>query len=91
MLDVFTNRVCCTHIHDNHSRPFDDKVSDRDEHLLPFDGTYDYERMMRNLDEYGYSGSLMLEVSQKRGNYAELSPVEFISTCYERIKKISEM
>ena len=92
MLDVFTDRVCCTHIHDNHGRPFDDKVSDRDEHLLPFDGDYDYERMMRKLDEYGYAGSLTLEVSQRTApSYKEMSAEDFLSTCYERIKKISEM
>lgn len=91
MMDVFTNRVCCTHIHDNHGRPFDDKVSDRDEHLLPFDGTYDYERMMRKLDKYDYRGSLMLEVSQSVANYKEMPCEEFLKTAYERIKKISEM
>lgn len=91
LMDVFTNRVCCTHIHDNHGRPFDDKTSDRDEHLLPFDGNYDYEQMMRKLDEYGYSGPLTLEVSQKKGEYCKLTHEEFLATCYERIKKISEM
>ena len=91
MMDVFTDRVCCTHIHDNHGRPFDDKVNDFDEHLLPFDGNYDYEQMMRKLDEYGYSGSLMLEVAQRVGEYNKLTCEEFLATCYERIKKISEM
>ena len=91
MLDVFTTRVCCTHIHDNHGRALEDKVSDGDEHLLPFDGTYNYEKMMRKLDEYGYSGSLMLEVFQNIDEYRRMSPEEFLSTCYERIKKISQM
>lgn len=91
MMDVFTTRVCCTHIHDNHGRPFDDKVNDHDEHLLPFDGTYNYEKMMRKLDEYNYTGSLMLEVNQEIADYRKMSAEEFLSTCYERIKKISQM
>ena len=91
MMDVFTTRVCCTHIHDNHGRPFDDKVNDRDEHLLPFDGTYNYEKMMRKLDEYNYKGSLMLEVNQEIADYRKMSAEEFLATCYERIKKISQM
>ena len=91
IMDVFTNRVCCTHIHDNHGRPFYDKVNDFDEHLLPFDGSYDYGQMMRKLDEYGYAGSLMLEVSQNREEYAKMSHEEFLSTCYDRILRISEM
>jgi len=90
-MDVFTNRVCCTHIHDNHGRIFGDKVTETDEHLLPFDGTYDFERMMRKLDEYGYEGSLMLEVSQGKTPYKNMTHEEFLTTAYERIKKISEM
>lgn len=91
MIDVFTNRICCTHIHDNMGRPFDDKTNDYDIHLLPFDGTYNYGTMMRKLDEYGYAGSLMLEVSQNKDEYVKMSHGEFLATCYERIKKISEM
>ena len=91
ILDIFTTRVCCTHIHDNPGRPFDDKVNDFDQHLLPFDGTYDYEQMMRKLDEYGYAGSLMLEVSQNKEAYKKMTQEAFLATCYERIKKISEM
>lgn len=91
LLDVFTTRVCCTHIHDNHGRALDDKINDFDEHLLPFDGTYNYERMMRKLDEYGYSGSLMLEVGQHTEEYRQMSAEAFLATAYERIKKISQM
>ena len=79
------------HIHDNHSRPFDDKVNDHDEHLLPFDGTDDYEKMMRKLDEYNYTGSLMLEVNQSIADYKKMTHKEFLATCYERIQKISQM
>ena len=44
MLDIFKSRLCCTHIHDNFSRLPDEKEGDFDLHLLPFDGTYDYEK-----------------------------------------------
>lgn len=90
-MDIFTFKTCCTHIHDNHGRAWDDLDSPVDEHLLPFDGNYDYEQMMRKLDEYNYTGSLMLEVSHKKEEYAHLSAEEFLATAYERIKKISEM
>lgn len=90
-LDIFTTKTIATHIHDNHSRAMDDKVSDGDEHLLPFDGTYDYGQMMRKLDEYNYTGSLMLEISQGVSDYASMSAEEFAATAYARIKKISEM
>ena len=91
LLDVFTNRLICTHIHDNHSRPLYDKTGNGDEHLLPFDGTYDYAQMMRKLDEYDYAGSLMLEVFQKNADYRNMSHEAFLATCFDRIQKISKM
>ena len=69
----------------------EDKVNDFDQHLLPFDGSYNYEKMMRKLDEYGYAGSLMLEVSQHTEEYRRMTHEEFLATAYERIKKISQM
>ncbi len=93
-LDIFTTKLFATHIHDNHSRPLNEKpiVPEPDEHLLPFDGTYDYEAMIRKMDEYGYTGSLMLEVFNARHpSYMEMTPEEFIKTAYDRIKKISEI
>ena len=35
MIDVFTNRICCTHIHDN--------MGKEDEHLIPGDGIIDWD------------------------------------------------
>ena len=90
-MNIFTTRLFCTHIHDNPGRPDDDKVNDFDLHLLPFDGTCDYARMMHDLDKYGYSGRLTLEVFQSIGSYADLSAEKFLETCYERIEKISRM
>ena len=90
-MDIFRFNTYCTHIHDNHGREWDDLESPVDEHLLPFDGNYDYEQMMRKLDEYNYTGSLMLEISHKKEAYAHLTVEEFLATAYERIKKISEM
>ena len=91
-MDIFTTRTICTHIHDNQGRPFEDKVHDFDQHWLPFDGSVDYERMMRKLDEYGYTGSLTLEISnQTKPEYAQMSTEKFLQTAYDRIKKISEL
>ena len=91
MLDIFTNRVCCTHIHDNFSRPFEERTKNYDLHLLPFDGTCDYKKMMHKLDEYGYTGTLMLEVWQNTKEYKKMSHEDFLKTCYDRILKISKM
>jgi len=90
-LDIFTFKVCCTHIHDNIGRAFEDKVNDFDQHLLPFDGSCDYAQMMRELNKYNYAGPLMLEVTQNKPEYSHLSSREFLATAFERIKRIAEM
>jgi sugar phosphate isomerase/epimerase len=81
--------MAATHIHDNMGRGRE-RVGNPDSHLLPFDGTCDYVKMMRKLDEYEFTASLMLEV-MNHTIYAEMTPEEFLATCYERIKKISEL
>ena len=89
-MDIFTDKLFCTHIHDNVGRPFYDKVNDFDQHLLPFDGTCNYHRMMQKLDEYGYTGALTLEISRNaRDDYKEMSGDAFLATAYDRLKRIS--
>ena len=91
-IDIFTNKIAATHIHDNPGRDFYDKVSDNDTHWLPFDGTFNYHAMMEKLDKYGYSGPLMLEVFKNaKADYQILSAEAFLSTAYERIKRISQL
>lgn len=91
-LDIFTNRVVCTHIHDNPGRSLEDKTKDYDWHLLPLDGSCDYEQMIRKMDKYGYAGPLSMEISQSvREDYKAMSLDSFIETAYEHIKKISEL
>ncbi|MBQ8850284.1 MAG: sugar phosphate isomerase/epimerase [Clostridia bacterium] len=87
-MDIFRQKMVATHIHDNHGRG-EEKVGDPDEHLLPFEGNMDYERMIHKLDEYEFDGALVLEVTNRR--HPEWTHEEFLATCYERIKKISEM
>lgn len=91
-IDVFTNRIIATHIHDNPGRDFNDKTHDNDFHWLPFDGTFNYHDMIKKLDKYGYSGPLMLEVfKNKKADYSRLSEKEFILTAFERLKRILEL
>ena len=87
-LDLFGKKLFCTHIHDNFGRPAD-KDADGDLHLLPFDGNYDFKKMIRKLDEYGYTGTLMLESGNWNERYTDISPENFLKTAYERAKKLS--
>ncbi len=91
-IDIFTKNIIATHIHDNYGRAFDDKTTDGDMHLLPFDGTFDFHTMMQKLDRYGYAGPLLLEVFRgSRKDYMELTAEQFIATCYDRITRISKL
>lgn len=87
-MDVFTDRVIATHIHDNFGikEKYEEKT---DLHLLPFDGNIDYSKIMRKLDEYKYEGSLILEVGNSR--HRDMKPEAFLEDCYNRVKRISEM
>lgn len=87
-MDVFGKRAVATHIHDNLGRG-EEREGSPDLHMLPFDGTINYEAMMRKLDEYQYQGSLMLEVSNRR--HPDVDPRAFLTDCYERLCKISQL
>jgi sugar phosphate isomerase/epimerase len=91
-IDIFTDKIIATHLHDNMSRPFGNKTTDPDLHWLPFDGTFDYHSMMQKLDKYGYAGPLLLEVYRNvREDYKKLSAEEFMTTAYERLKRIADI
>ncbi len=87
-MDVFCHKLICTHIHDNYGRT-DGKNNDPDIHLLPFEGNVDYQRCIDKMDEYGYTGPLTLEVGNTR--HKELSPEEFLKTCYQRVQRINAL
>lgn len=87
-MDIFKSKMVATHIHDNFGRG-DEAVGNPDLHLLPFDGNLDYAKVMQLLDQYGFSGALILEVDNSR--HPDMTPEAFLATCYERLKKISEM
>ena len=87
-VDIFRDRLVATHIHDNFGKKFD-REENTDLHLLPYDGNLDYHKMMQKLDEYGYTGSLMLEVfNSSRPEYEQKTAWEFIKTAYERLERI---
>ena len=87
---MFGKRTLCTHIHDNHGRDPKDPWADPDIHIVPLDGNCDYKTMMDKLNQYNYQGTLTLEVT-KKAPYQDMTPEAWLSMCYERLKKISEM
>lgn len=86
-LDFYGDRMLVTHIHDNFGRDHADPYSDRDAHLMPFDGTLDYADVMARLNKTGYTGSLTLELFRE-GKYAETGDREYLAIAFERLNRI---
>ena len=80
--DKFKNRIFAIHLHDN------DQSKDR--HLLPFDGTIDWNNLINKLKESNYDGPVTLEIHHFR-DYKDIPLDEFYKKGYEIALKIKEM
>lgn len=78
----FKNRIFAVHLHDN------DKSDDL--HLIPFDGTLNWESVIKNLKENNYDGPITLELCY-RNEYLDMSIEEFYKKGYEIGEKLREM
>ena len=81
-LPLVGDRLICTHIHDN------DGIDDQ--HLIPFDGKIDWQRVMRQLKECHYQGPLTLEL--RYGKFYEgVSETEFLKKSFDAVKRLRDM
>lgn len=53
-MSLFGKRLLCTHIHDNSGYPNDD-------HLIPYDGVIDFQKIVSGIKKSGYQGILTSE------------------------------
>lgn len=80
--DFFKDRIFAVHLHDN------DQTDDQ--HLLPFDGTVDWDSSMKKLIGANYNGPITLELCYRK-DYLKISPVDFYKEGYKRGEKIKEI
>ncbi|HAL63596.1 MAG TPA: sugar phosphate isomerase/epimerase [Clostridiales bacterium] len=86
MSEKFGDKIICTHIHDNLGVRQPGNISWMDDlHLLPFDGSLDWEWYGRRIKEIGYKGPLTMELQYK---YKNMPLESFFKTAFERIQKI---
>ena len=78
----FSGRIFAVHLHDN------DKSGDQ--HLLPFDGTLDWDNVVKALKINGYGGSVTLEIC-RRDEYLATDIDAFYKKGYEIGKKLRKM
>lgn len=80
--ELFKNRIFAVHLHDN------DKSDDL--HLLPFDGTINWECVINKLKECNYTGPITMELCYRYG-YLNLSLNEFYKEGFYRGIKLQKI
>lgn len=78
----FKDRIFAVHLHDN------DKSDDL--HLIPFDGTIDWKKIIKELKRCNYDGPVTMEICY-RYDYLEMSIENFYKKGYEIGQKLERM
>lgn len=78
ILRKFGDRLVTTHLSDNHG--------EKDDHLLPFEGTYPWERFCGLFSKIDFQGIFLLEVEMRESSFKE--PREFLKEAYLRGKRL---
>jgi len=81
-IEKFKNKILAIHLHDNFKK--------KDDHNLPFDGTVNWERAIKQILSLNYHGYITIEAG-KTEYYADLSFQEYYSLAYERGQKLIEL
>ncbi|MCL2199704.1 MAG: sugar phosphate isomerase/epimerase [Defluviitaleaceae bacterium] len=79
LLQKHGSRLMALHLHDN------DQTADQ--HLLPFDGTIDWDTTIKKIAATGYKGAVSLEVT----GYKDLSPEAFLQKAYDVAEQLKQM
>ncbi len=80
--EIFKDRIFAVHLHDN------DKKDDL--HLLPFDGTINWNYVMEKLKECNYNGPITLELCY-RYDYLNMSLDKFYKEGFNRGQKLQNI
>lgn len=89
-MPLFGDRLSALHIHDNRCG------ENTDDHLLPFDGSINFETVAKNIADSGYQGTLMLEVNRLASIegeqlYASISDEEYVKRAVASAKRLVDM
>jgi sugar phosphate isomerase/epimerase len=96
IIGKYGNRIFAVHLQDNLMDAPDLDTTERDLHLLPFDGKIDFKKVMRDIARSSYSGPIMLESKfdrKKHGyfHYKGASPTEWLREAERRGQKLAKM
>jgi sugar phosphate isomerase/epimerase len=79
-LESMGNRLFCTHVHD-------DTGQGKDDHLLPYKGTIDWDLYIELMSKIHYSGYLLIEAVRNRADGFDDS-MEFLIEAKSRVSKL---
>jgi sugar phosphate isomerase/epimerase len=85
-IDVLTqygDKLAALHLHDNDGSG--------DQHLLPFDGSIDWEHIMTQLKRLKFNGPLALEVFAKDNDGNGLTAPQYLSEAMKRAQKLQNI
>ncbi len=84
-MPVFGGRLAALHLHDNHG------IYNLDEHMLPYDGTLDYERIAQQIAASDFEGTVMLEALPRNSQYYDnVSHEEYYTRAAAAAKKLRD-
>lgn len=98
MIGKYAGRVFCTHLNDNMGQTGEKICWLDDSHMLPFDGTADWQGIAERLERAGYTGDLTFEFV--KGNrperttndrYERLSFTEYAALALEKAKQFARI
>ncbi|MDD6272269.1 MAG: sugar phosphate isomerase/epimerase [bacterium] len=81
-MSKFNNKILAVHLHDN--------FQTGDFHLIPFDGSNDWNKIINILNSNNYNGYITMEQCY-RNNYLDISINEFYKKSFEIGKKLLDM
>lgn len=79
-LESMGNRLFCTHVHD-------DTGHSKDEHILPYEGTIDWDLYVSIMNKLDYSGSLLIEAVRNR-NDGFANSADFLKEAKIRVDRL---
>lgn len=81
LLSKYGSKLKAIHLHDNNGK--------HAEHGLPFDGSLDWNIIMRNLANQNYQGNVAIEAMN--WEYEHLTIEDFLTEAYKRARKLERM
>ena len=80
--DLFINKIFCVHLHDN--------LGEKDQHLIPFEGTIDWEWLTSKLKHSNYTGPITMELVYQN-DYVGEDLVAFYQKGYQAGKQLEKL